>query len=166
MFLLAVKLHGACVLALFEHFLVGFHHCHLHLGILVAGAGHLLFFHEFAFNSLKVFELQLGVNDFLVAYRVNGAVYVGDIVVVEAAQHVDDGVCFTNVSQELVAQSLALAGAFYQSGDVYNLACGGHNAARMHDFGKLGEPLVGHGNHAHVRLNSTKGEIGSLCLGT
>ena len=49
-----------------------------------------------------------------------------DVLVVEAADHMDDGIGHTDVGQELVAQSLALGGALYQAGDVHKLNdCGG-----------------------------------------
>ena len=43
---------------------------------------------------------------------------VGHVAVLEAAQHVGDGVDLADVGEELVAQALALAGAAHQAGDV------------------------------------------------
>ena len=87
-----------------------------------------------------------------------------DVVVVETAEHMDDGVSLTDVAEEFVSQSLALAGALHESGDVYNLACCRHDASRVYNLGELGESLVGHGNHAHVRFYRTEREVCSLCL--
>ena len=51
-----------------------------------------------------------------------------DVRVLEAAHHLDDGVHFADVGQEFVAQSLALARAFHEPGDVHEL-----NRRRNHD---------------------------------
>ena len=90
----------------------------------------------------------------------------GDVIILKAAKHVDDSVRLTDVSKKLITQALALGGAFHQSGNVDYLTGGRHNAARMHQFGQLSQPLVGHGNDADIGFYRTKGEIGSLCLGT
>ena len=55
-------------------------------------------------DGLKVFQLQLGVYYLLVAHGVDGAVDVSDVVVIETAQHVYDGVSLAYVSEKLVAQ--------------------------------------------------------------
>ena len=69
-----------------------------------------------------------------------------------------------DVSQEFVAEALALGGTLHQSGNVYNLAGGGHDASRVHNLGQTGEALVGHGDHTYVRLDGAEGEIGCLRL--
>ena len=91
----------------------------------------------------------------------------GDVAVVEAAQHVDDGVRVPDVAQELVAQTLALGGTLDQTGDVDNLDGGGDDPLRMVDFGQTDQPLVGHGDDAHVGLDGAEGEVGrlGLCVG-
>ena len=88
----------------------------------------------------------------------------GDVAVVEAAEHVDDGVRVADVAQELVAQALALRGALDQTRDVHDFDGRGHHALRMVDFGEPHEPLVGHGDHAHVGLDGAEGEVRRLCL--
>ena len=108
--------------------------------------------------------MQFCIDDFLVAYRVNCAVHVRDVLIVEAAQHMYYGIRLTNVSEEFVAQSLALAGTLHQSGDVHNLACGGHDASRMNYFGKTCKSFVGHGYHANIRFYCTEREVCRLRL--
>ena len=148
-----------------EHFLVCLQYGKLHLGILVAGSGSLLGLGQSAFDGLEVLELQLGVDDLLVADGVDGAVDVGDVVVVEAAEHVDDGVGLADVAQELIAQALALRGPLHQAGYVYYLARGGYDAPGVDELGQACEPLVGDGDHAHVGLNGAKRKVGCLRLG-
>jgi hypothetical protein len=62
---------------------------------------------------------------------------VDDVVVLEAAHHVGDGVGLADVGQELVAQALALAGAGDQAGDVDELHGRGDLALGLHDFRDL-----------------------------
>ena len=82
------------------------------------------------FEGFEVLELQLKINRFLVAERVHAAVDVGNVVVFEAAQHVQNRVALANVAQKLVAQALALARALHQSGDVDDF-----NRGRLHPLG-------------------------------
>ena len=49
------------------------------------------------------------------------AVDVHDVLVVEAAHHVDDRVGLADVAEELVAEALALGGALHEAGDVDEL---------------------------------------------
>ena len=77
----------------------------------------------------------------------------------------DDGVALADVAQELVAQALALAGAFHEACYVYYLTRGGNNSSRMHNLGQLGQPLVGNGDDSQVGLYRTEGEVGCLSLG-
>ena len=43
------------------------------------------------------------------------------VAVIKAANNVNDGVYFTDIGQKLIAQSLALAGALYQTGNINEL---------------------------------------------
>ena len=76
----------------------------------------------------------------------------------------NDGVGLADVAQELVAEALTLGSTLHQSGDVYNLAGGGHDASGVYYLGELCESFVRHGDHAHVRLDGAEGEIGCLSL--
>ena len=55
------------------------------------------------------------------------ALHMGDIGVLKAPDHVDDGIGRADVAQELVAQALALGGALYQAGDIHELDDSGGN---------------------------------------
>ena len=50
--------------------------------------------------------------------RVDAALDVGDVALLEAAEHVHDRVDLADIGEELVAQPLALRGAAHQPGDV------------------------------------------------
>ena len=135
------------------------------LGLLVtARGGRLLRLRQAVLDGFEVLELELRVDDFLVAHGVDGAVHVGDVAVVEAAQHVDDGIRVPDVAQELVAQTFALRGTLDQTGDVDDFDGGGDDPFGVVDFGQADEPLVGYGDDAHVGLDGAEGEVGCLSL--
>lgn len=63
---------------------------------------------ESLLESLHVGDHELGLDDLDIGGRVDLAVDVDDVVVGEDANYLADGVRFTNVGQELVAQTCAL----------------------------------------------------------
>lgn len=87
------------------------------LGVLAAlgELGQLL---ETLLDRIEVGKKELRLNGRDVAQRIDGAVHVGDVLVLEAAHHLDDGGALADVGQELVAQSLTLARALDEAGDV------------------------------------------------
>ena len=62
------------------------------------------------FDLGQVRQAQLQVDHFGIAGRVNAAGHVDDVVILEAAHHMDDRVHLADVGQKLVAQALPLAG--------------------------------------------------------
>ena len=87
-----------------------------------------------------------------------------DAVVVEAAEHVYDGVALADVGEELVAQAFALAGSLHEAGNIDDVADGRHDAARMHELGETGQSLVGHGDLSKLSINGAKGKVCCLRL--
>ena len=155
------------VLSLFQHFLICLQHSGFHLLVFVAGGSGFLRLGQLSLDGFQVFQLQFGVDDLLVFHGVHrGTSFAHHIIVVEAAQHMDDSIGFADVPEEFITESLALRRTFHQSGNVDNLARGGHDASGMNNLCQTGEPLVGHGDYAHVGLNRTEGEVSCLCLGT
>ena len=163
---LGVECHRARRLALVESLLEAAKHLILYLSLLVA-TGLRLFLHarDAALDSLKVFQLQFVVDDFLVAHRVYRAVDMHHVRVIETTQHVDYGIGLTDVCQELVAETLAFRRAFNQTRDVDNLDRGGHDALRIDDSGKFVQAVVGHTDYADVWLDCTKRKVCRLRLG-
>ena len=116
-------------------------------------------------HHLHIGHDQLQVNGVHVPDGVGGALHVDDVLVVEAADHMDDGIGHTDVGQEFVAQSLALGGALYQTGDVHKLNdCGGGLFGVVH-LGKLVQPVVRDSHHAHIGVDGAEGVIGTLGAG-
>ena len=137
----------------------------MQLGLLVATCGSLLLHFLYAlFYGFEVLDLQLGIDNLLVAHGVYGTVYVGHIIIVEAAEHVDDGVSLTDIGQKLVAQSLALARTLHEAGNINNLHSGGYDTSRMYQLGQLGESVIGNRDNAHIGLDCTERKVCRLRL--
>ena len=133
LFVFAIKRHLTCVLSLFQNGFVSLEDGAHELGIFVACCSCLLLFGQLTVDGFEVFQLQLGVDDAFILQRIDRhAALTHDIVVVEAADNVDDSVTLADVSQELIAQTFAFRRTFYQARNVDNLAGCGHNAAGMH----------------------------------
>ena len=161
---LRVEGHDTRILALIEHFLVRFQHRRLDFRVLVACRSRFFRLCKATFDGFKVFQLQFGVDDFLVANRVNRTIDVRDVVVLETAQHVDNRVGFADVSEEFVAQSLALRRTFHETRNIDDFAGRRHDSPRMHQLRQLRQSLVGHGDDADIRLNRAKRKIRRLRL--
>ena len=148
----------------------GLEHLGLMEELLVALGGLRGLLHP-AVDHLQVRHDQLQVDGLDVAQGVHGDVLAGighhmhDVLVVKAADHMDDGVRAADVLQELVAQAGALAGALYQTGDVHELDDGGGLFVRLVHLRQLVQPRVRHGHHAHVGLDGAEGVVGALCPG-
>jgi hypothetical protein len=106
------------------------------LGILVAGAALLAFAVDGLLDGGHVGQGQFGDDGFDVGERVDLAIHVDDVLVFKAAHHVDDGVGFADVGQELVAQAFALGGAGHQAGDVHEFDDGRLDLLRLDDLDK------------------------------
>jgi len=83
-----------------------------------------------------------------------------DVVVLEAADDVDDGIDLADVRQELVAEPFALARALDQPRDVHELDDRGHRALRLHDPRQGIEPRIGHLHDAGVGLDRGERVVG------
>ena len=158
-------LHLAAVAALQQHLAVALQQRKKLLGLFVAaGGGHLLHLLDAVLHRLQILDLQFGIHHFLVANGIHRAVYVHNVAVVEAAQHVQNGVGLADVGQELVAQALALGSALYQAGDVHDFHRGGNGALGLADVGEHLEAFVGHIGGAHVGVDGAEREVGALGL--
>ena len=89
----------------------------------------------------------------------------GDVVVVEASEHMYDCISLAYVGKEFVAQALAFRRAFDQAGNINNLYSGGHDRFGLAHFHKLCQAVVGYGDYAHVGFDSAEGKVGRLGLG-
>ena len=124
-----------------------------------------IFVTRFGFFALAddgfLYRSQIGQSQFCAyGFDVSNWVYftrhMHDVVVVKATHHVHDGIGFTNIGQELVAQALAFAGASHQACDVHKFHNRGLDFLWVHNFGQLVHARIGYFNNAHIRFNGTK----------
>ena len=130
--------------------------------LLVAPRGALLRRGYAFLEALEVGEHQLGLDRLRIGDRIDAALDVGHVAAFEAAQHVDDGIDFADVRQELVAKPVALRRSADQAGDVDELDLGFDLLRRLGDLADSVEPLVGNGDAADVRLDRAEGIVRRL----
>ena len=118
-----------------------------------------------AAGGFQVRHSQFQVDDVDVPRRVRPALHVDDVLVVEAADHVDNGVRLPDVGQELVPQALAPAGPLHQTRDVHELHHRRGLFLRLVQFRQVVQPGVRHRHHAHVGVDGAEGVVGALCPG-
>lgn len=95
------------------------------LGDLVSAAGALLATIGAFFESSEVGEHELGIDDLDVTDGIDRSGDVVDVRTLKAADDLNDGVHLADVAQELVAETLALAGSCDEAGDIDKLNRGG-----------------------------------------
>ena len=155
------------VLSLLQNSLVSLQNGNHQLGILIAGSSSLLLLGELRFDGFQVLELQLCIDDALVLQRINlSATFADDVVIVEAADYVDDSITLTDISQEFITKTFALAGTLYETCDIYDFASSWDDASRVNNLCQLVESLIRYGDDAQVWFDSTEREVSCLCLST
>ena len=86
--------------------------------LLVVAAHALLGGDEAALETVEIGEHQLGLDRLGVAHRIDRALDMGDVRILEAAQHMRDRIDLADMAEELVAEPLALRRAAHQARDV------------------------------------------------
>ena len=86
------------------------------------------------------------------------------LIVVKAANHVQNGVGLANVRKELIAQAFPLARACNDTRDVDELHRGWNDRVWFHMGYDLIEPRVGHGDHADIGIDRAERIIRRLGL--
>ena len=100
-------------------------------------------------DGLEVGERQFEFDDAEVFERIGRA---RDVVVDERPEHEHDGVDLADVGEELVAETLALAGTLDEPADVDDLDRGVDDVLRLRHRGEPIEPVVGDLGDADVRI--------------
>src|SRR5262249_15198230 len=86
----------------------------------------------------------------------------GDVGVLEAAQHMGDGIDLADVGEELVAQAFAVGSTLHQARDVDELELGVDDLGRAGDGRELVQPRIGHGDAADIGLDGAEWIVGRL----
>ena len=84
----------------------------------VTGLGGFLGAVEALGYGVEISEREFGVDDFNVGKRVDAAGDMGDVVVLEAAHDMRNGIGLANVGEEFIAEAFAFRGARDQARDV------------------------------------------------
>ena len=85
-----------------------------------------------------------------------------DVVVDEAAHHVDDSVHLADVGKKFVSKTFAFGSALHQTGDIYKFNGGGGEFLRFIHLSELVQAFVRNGHHAHIGLDGAEGIVGGL----
>ena len=117
-------------------------------------------------DTFEITEDQLIVDDINIPQRIYGAVDVDDILVLKAADYMDNGVHFPNVGQEFVSEAFARSRSFDQSGDIDELDDSRCIFLRMIKIRQPVEAFIRHRDGAHVRFDGTERIVGGSCSRT
>ena len=88
-----------------------------------------------------------------------------DVVILEATNDMNNGVHFTNIGQELVAESFTLTRSLDQAGDIDKLHPCGNGVGAFAQIRQLLQPPIRNGHGADIRFDGAEREIGCLGLG-
>ena len=111
---------------------------------------------ETALEVLDICKNEFQVDGLDVAGRIDRTLNVHDVLVVEAADNVNNGVHLANVGQELVAKALTLACAAYQTGDIHELDHSRRGLLCVIEFGQRLQTLVRYSDHADIRVDGAE----------
>ena len=125
----------------------------VHLG----GAGDL---GDPALQHLQVSKDKLQIDGLNVAERVDAAVDVDHVFILEAAHDVHDRIDLADVGQELVAQALALRRALDEAGNIHKLDHGRRDLFGVIHLPQQADPLIRNGDDAHVGVDRAEGIVG------
>jgi hypothetical protein len=123
------------------------------LGSALAGLAGLC---EPAPDGLQVGQQELRLHRLDVTLWGHAPLDVHDVLLLKAAHHLDHGVGFADMCQELVAEPLASRGSAHQTRDVHQLQRSRHDPLGAHKRSQGLEPRVGRRDHAGVRVDGAE----------
>ena len=132
------------------------------LGDLVSAAGALLATIGTFFESSQVGEHEFGIDDLDVTNGIDRSGDVVDVRTLKAADDLNDGVHLADVAQELVAETLALAGSCDEAGDIDKLNRGGKDFFLLRNGGEFLQAVIGHVDDTDVRFDRAEREVSRL----
>ena len=88
-----------------------------------------------------------------------------DLAILKAAYHMDDGIHFPDMGEELVSKAFAIGSAPHQTCNVYKFDGGRGNLIRIIHFSQLVQTLIRNCNHTHIGFDGAEGIVGSLRTG-
>ena len=139
-----------------------FHYLDFELGILIGPLGRPFQLGQAVFQMLDVGQHQFNLDRLHVGDGVDLASHVDHVGILEAADHLQDGVDLADVREKLVAEALAFAGALHDACDVDELEGGRDHLLRWDVFRDQREPIVRHAHHSLVGLDRAEGVVRAL----
>ena len=112
------------------------------------------------FKRFEIREHEFRQNYIEVVHRIDPAVDMDDVAILEEPHHVRDRVDVADVAEKLIAEPLSLARAFHKSGDVDELQRGGDDSSGLLQFGEHPEPLIRNRHDSGVRLDRAERKVG------
>jgi hypothetical protein len=148
-----------------QRLLHGLEHAELEPGLEVARLGGARGLVQPLLDAGEIGQAELDVDDLAIPRRIDGAHHVLNVPILEAAHDLHDRVHLADVGEELVAEPLALARTFHQTGDVHELHDRRHGPLGAHDAGQRLEPGIGHLDDAGIGLDRGERIVGHERLG-
>lgn len=134
----------------------------LHLQGLTTTASLLLEGIEGLLNKLDILDAQLLADDVQVTSRVDITLNVNDLGIIEAANHLEDGIDSANVRQERVTKTSTSRGTAGQTGNIIDGQVGGNLGLGLVVVAKPIEPVIGDDNTGLLGVDGGIGEIGRV----
>jgi hypothetical protein len=131
-------------------------------GLLAAGLGDLGELHDALLDDLEIGKAELRLDDLDVAQRVDAALDMRDVRVLEAAHDMGDRIDLADVLEELVAKALALRRALDEARDVHEAHRGRRRLLRIIHLVQHLEPRIRHRDDTDIRLDRAEREIRGL----
>lgn len=110
-------------------------------------------------DELDVLDPKLVRDDLEITYRIDVALYVYNLSIIEASHDLEDSVNGSDVRQESIAETSTSRGASRQTGDVVDCEIGRY--ARLWVV-VLDEPVVSVVRHDHSCLFGVDGRVGKV----
>jgi hypothetical protein len=137
----------------------------LHLQRLATTTSLLLKGIESLLNKLDILDAQLLADDVQITARVDITLNVNDLSIIEAANHLEDGIDSTDVGQERVTQTSTSRGTAGQTGNIIHGQVSGNLRLGLVMLAEPVEPLIGNDNAGLLGVNGGIGEIGRVTQG-
>lgn len=137
----------------------------LHLKRLTATAGLLLQGIEGLLDELDILDAQLLADNVQVTGRVDITLDVNNLGIIEAANHLEDGIDSANVGQERVTKTSTSRGTAGQTGNIIHSQVGGNLRLGLVVVAEPIEPVIGDNNTGLLGVNGGIGEVGRVTQG-
>ena len=126
------------------------------LGVFAGAFGLFLQLVDALFQAVEIGQHQFGLDGLDVGDRIDLVLDMGNVVVLETAHHMHDGVHLADGGEELVAEPLAFGGAAHQAGDVHEGDAGRDDLFRLRQRAELFQARIRHRDLADIRLDGAE----------